>query len=509
MTAVVETSADLVTEPLRTVGPASWPTSFGPGPRWATPRSPERPSFGPSVAKAAELLGGALSPMQRYIADVALEVDPESGELVYDEVIVLAQRRAGKTYLERPLVAWRCGQPEPGHVWMTAQKRAKAVARWLEVSNALLNSPLRGQLRRKVSITNEVLTWRGTGSSFQPFLGSAEDEMHGEDPDMVFVDELWSFDLGQKRRIEQGYKPAWSVKPGQAWLLSAAGTPRSEWLNEARRRGRRSVEEDQRRRVAFFEWGVPEMVDGTPVGQLPDDQLLQLVVDCHPRRDHGLRPAFLADELESMQRPDFLRAYGNVSQSDEDEQGVFTGPQMERAKSGARIPDDARIALGIGVDPDRRDASIGICVRDALGVAVTDERRAEGVRWLAGTVIRLVDQYDVGTVAVVAAGPGRRVADELARAGVPLLRLSQADHAAACAGFSDEFTEGGRPSVTWNGSSDFAKAVVAASAARRPSGIVWESRTGESISALDARTLAVWAHDHMPEPAPVVEPRVW
>lgn len=33
-TGVVETSADLVTEPLRTVGPRSWPASFGPAPRW-------------------------------------------------------------------------------------------------------------------------------------------------------------------------------------------------------------------------------------------------------------------------------------------------------------------------------------------------------------------------------------------------------------------------------------------------------------------------------------------
>lgn len=446
--------------------------------------------------------------MQRYIADVATEVDPDTGELAFDEVIVLAQRRAGKTYLERPLVAWKCGQPAAAHVWMTAQKRTKAVARWLDVTNSLLSSPLRGQLKRKISITNEILTWRQSGSTFQPFTATVEDEMHGEDPDLVFVDELWSFDLAQKRLIEQGYKPAWSVKPGQAWLLSAAGTPRSEWLNEARRRGRRAVEAGQRRRVAFFEWGVPEMVAGVPVAKLPDEQLLELVIACHPRRDHGLRPQFIADELESMPRADFLRAYGNLTQADEDEEGAFTSIQMERAKSGARIGDDARIALGVSVDPDRRDASIGICVRDAAGVAVTDERRAEGTRWVVGAIIGLVDRYDVGVVAVVGAGPARSIADELGRAGAPLLRLSQSDHAAAGFGFVEEFTAG-RPSVTWNGKTEFAKAVQAAEGRRKPSGMVWESRTGESITPLDARTLAVWGFDHAPEPERRVDPEIW
>lgn len=446
--------------------------------------------------------------MQRYIADVALEVDPDSGELVYDEVIVLAQRRAGKTYLQRPLVAWRCGQPERAAVWLTAQRRTKAVARWLDVSTALLNTGLRPRLKRKISISHEVLTWPGTGSTFTPFAPNSEVEMHGEDPDQVFVDELWAFDLEHKRRIEQGYKPAWSVKPGQAWLLSAAGTPRSEWLNEARRRGRRAVEEGRRRRVAFFEWGIPERFGGVPVGELGDAELLRLVIDCHPRRDHGLRPQFIADELESMTRTDFLRAYGNLTQSDEDEPGVFDPAQMEAARSGERIPGDARIGLSVAVDEDRREASIGIGWRNLIGVGVTDERQAPGTRWVAGEVIRLVSGYDVGVVAVVNAGPGRNVADELDRAGVPLLRLSQADWAAAGAAFTDEFGAG-RPSVTWNGKAEFAAAVGAAQLRKVASGVRFESRTGAPVTALDARALAMWAADHAPAPVQVIEPMVW
>jgi hypothetical protein len=453
------------------------------------------------------MLGGPLIPAQRYIADVALEVD-ESGELAYDEVVVTMQRRAGKTYLIKPVVAYRCGQAAPAMVWLTAQKRTKAVARWLDVSNALLNTPLRPQLKRTISITHETLRWVATGSMFQPFTPTGETEMHGEDPDLVFVDELWSFSLDAKRKIEQGYKPAWSVKPGQAWLLSAAGTPRSEWLNDAVRRGRGAVEDGRRRRIAYFEWSIPEAVGGRPVDQLTEDQLLELIIAYHPRRDHGLRRAFIADELADMRRVDFLRAYGNITQAEEAEPGVFGSLVLERARSGARIPETGRIGLGVSVDPFRRESAIGVAWRNPSGVAVTDEKIGEGTRWLVGELVRLVDQYDVATVGVVGSGPARSVTDELVRAGLPILTLSQSDHAAAGARFTDEFGSG-FPSVTWNGSPAFAAAVAGAVARRAPSGIVFESRSGDPITALDARTLAVWAIDHAPEPAKVLEPEIW
>lgn len=481
---------------MTTIGPETWPDSWGPAPRWATPRSPERPTFGPAVARIAEKIGGPLTPAQRYVFDVALECWPGTDELVYDEVIDLEQRRAGKTYKQRPLVAWRCGRGRSS-AWITAQKREKAVARWRDVTDALLATPLRSQIHRKISNAHEVMIWKPTLSTFLPFAPNSEDEMHGEDPDLVIVDEQWSFDLAQKRMIEQGYLPAWSVKTGQAWKMSAAGTPRSEWLNLDRRRGRRAVEEGRRSGIAFFEWGAPEVVGGVPVLELPDDDLIRLVIECHPRRDHGLRPGFIANQLEIMGRVDFLRAYGNITQADEDVPGVFEPAVMERARSGDRIPGEARIGLSVAVDEDRREAAIGTCWRNAYGLAVTDEKRADGTRWAASEIIRLVDAYDVGVVAVVNAGPGRNIADELGRAGVPLLRLSQSDHAAASAAFFDEFTAE-RPSVSWNGKVEFSDAVAAAELKKVPSGIRWESRTGAPVTALDARSLAVWAFDHAP-----------
>lgn len=451
-------------------------------------------------------MGTPLFPWQQYVVDVGLEVLPD-GSWAYDDVVITVPRRSGKTFLIKPVTAHRCGQPHRESAWITAQDGRRAKARWRATTDDLMATPLKSGLKRKIGVGVEQMTWTASGSTFQPFAPQPNG-MHGEDPTLVWIDELWSFSNIQRRFIEQGYRPSFGIVPGQAWLLSAAGTPQSEWLNAERRQGRERVESGQNGRRAFFEWSVPEYLpDGRALTALSDAELAQVVVQHHPRRDHGLRADFLAGELDVMGRPDFLRAYGNITPP-EDEEGAISSEAMTRAQSGDRIPDTGRLALGVAVDPDRRDASIGLAWRNQMGVAVTDDRKAEGTRWVVGEIIRLVDQFDISAVAVVAAGPARSVADELDRAGVALLRLSQPDYAAAGARFMDEISTD-RPSVTWNGAASFAQAVAAAEPIRKPSGLAWQSRTGASITPLDARTLAVWAADHAPEPAAVIDPEIW
>lgn len=447
-------------------------------------------------------MGAPLFPWQQYVADVALEVD-EAGQWVYDEVIVTAQRRSGKTHLIVPVTAHRLGQPSVKRTaWITAQTLKSAVRRWEEIADKVVNSPLRSQVKKNRGNPQE-LRWKATNSAFTPFAPN-EDAMHGEDPDLVWVDELWAFDLEQKRLIEQGYRPAFSVKSGQAWEMSTAGTPRSEWLNQARRRGREAVEQGRRSRIAFFEWSVPERVGGRPVEELPVEQLLQVVLDHHPRRDHGLRVGFLADELDAMGRIEFLRAYGNLTQNEDSVQvgAVFDSERM-RANRAGQIPAGVRLALGVAIDEDRRDAAISVAWRGLDGRALTSYQRAEGTRWARAEVRRLVETYDVGVVGVQSAGPARDLADDLERDGVPVLRLSQADTAAAGSRFHDEFQAG---TVLWDGSIDFSASVAAADPYKVQSGIDWRSRTGAPVTTLRAGTAAVWAFDHMPEVEPVPAP---
>src|SRR5689334_10794972 len=68
-------------------------------PRWGTPRRPDRATLGPRAAEVATLLGTPLMPWQRHVLDVALEVDPETGRLAYQEVDLTVPRQSGKTLL--------------------------------------------------------------------------------------------------------------------------------------------------------------------------------------------------------------------------------------------------------------------------------------------------------------------------------------------------------------------------------------------------------------------------
>lgn len=457
-------------------------------------------------------MGTPLFPWQQYVMDVALEVD-DDGVWAFDQIVLTVPRQSGKTFLIGPLVAQRMLERRTAALF-SAQSREDAEDLWMyKIVPQIVDSP---QLAPVVDWTRGVgnrRMWTRNGSEFKP-VGPNPKKLHGKSPDLVWLDEVWAYPLEVAARLRQGYRPAWSMKPGQEWLSSTAGTADdSQWLNSLRRKGREQVEAGQRSGSAYFEWSTPEIVDGRQVWDLPDSELVPLILEHHPRRDHGLRASFVRSELADpgadRTRRQVVRDFANVTEpSRADTGGVFSDAVMERARSGAKIPGDARIGLGVAVDPDRRDASIGICARDGLGVAVTDDKRRLGTRWVAAEVIRLVDKYDVGLVAVVGAGPARSVADELDRAGVPLLRLTAADHAAACVGFADEFGSD-HPSVTWNGGEEFRKAVAGAMGRRRSSGVVWESKADESIVSLPARTLAVWAFDHAPVPEPVVEPRVY
>lgn len=489
--------------------PADWLPSWGPAPRWATPRTPDRPTFGPAVAKIAKRLGTPLFPWQRYVVDVALEVDPATGHLAYDEVIVLVQRRAGKTVLIAPVTTHRCGRPKiRQQAWLTAQKRDNAVDRWRDAADSIEDA-LGSAVRKKIGNMAEELRWPATRSIFVPFA-PAEDTMHGADPDLAFVDELWSFTAAQQAVIEGGYEPTFSVKPGsQVWKLSAAGTARSEWLKADRMRGRAAVQSGGTSRIAFFEWCIPDRVDGVKVAELDDDRLLEVVLANHPRRDYGLRHDFLASQL-AKGRPRFLRAYGGLDEDESTEETLIPLDALTKAFTKDRIPPAVRVAFGLHVDDDRRETTISAAWRGPDGRALTQVLDSRpGSSWAADRAAKLVRSNDggnpVGAVAIVNAGAARNVADALTRAGVPLLPVSQTDRAAACADLYDGLTAK-VPTVTHDNDDRLLATFRAAGWRRMGGSRVLASNTGEPITVLDAHTLAVWGFDHMPEPTPDLPP---
>lgn len=492
-------------------------------PRWATERTPERPTFGPVVAAVSEAMGRPFMPHQRHMVDVALEVqseaagDPEPGAWAYDDILGTFQRRGGKTAIITPVAAHRARLIKRARMFMTAQNRDKARARFMDVSDDVLASVLRPDVRRKIAQGFEQLRWVESESLLVPFAPN-EDGLHSETPHLVFVDELWAFSEEQARAIRAGYVPAFSTTNGQAWKFSTAGTPKSVWLNQARATGRRAVKRGVRLGTAFFEHGLPDRVDGTLVEKLDGEALVEACIAYHPAICHvpgcsgpaarnGLvvpcphgftvRPAALRSAWTEMGEDalEFLRAYGNRTADDaaKDWRELDKDVWLSRIDA-AGIPAEAPAQLGAWVDEDSADVAVSSGWRDPDGVMHVELIRCEpGTTWAAEYIRDVVRRQRVRVVAVPNTGASRSLAAELVALGVPVLSVSQADVAAACVRHRDQL-EG----TKWKHKYDTASE-AAAGATVRTSGKAWMwLKDGDPVSALGSHSLAGWAADHAP-----------
>ena len=454
------------------------------------------------------MLGKPFFPHQQYVVDVTLEHD---GDLVwaYGTAFWYMQRRSGKTVGIAPTTAVVSSQATPMQVWLTAQKRESAVARWQDATDPLVMSDLGPSLKRWVSNSHENLRWPN-GSKFRPFAPD-EDTMHGEDPDVVFRDEDWSFTLEQAALVEAGYSHAFSVKSGLDIRMSAAGTARSTSMKKSRALGRRAVEAGRRSGTAYFEWCVPEKgPDGRPIIEMPDDMLVELMLLNHPRRGRGLREDFVAEQLDRDRR-DALRAYGGIDNDEAlDDYAVIDMAAMNAARAEQPIPEVARVALAVEVDKDSLQGAVtaGWVWPDGTVQVETLEQRP-GVRWLRDFVVAVVEKQSVGAVAVVQAGPSRGVADELAQAldeGL-LIRVPAEDYAAACKRFRDTLVEQHAaapkpPELRLHDPAGWLwSAVRAAEEQPLRSGLVWRPRSPDvPVPMLGSSALGAWAAVRIPEP---------
>lgn len=512
----------------------SWPSSWGPAPRFRTLRNPLRPTYGPAVARLAELLGKPLLPWQRYVADVALEVqseaagDPFPGRWAYNDVVITVQRRGGKTVLLQPVVAHRAGANERARIFQTAQTRKDGVKRWRDLSDALMTAGVRdssgrlrpylaNQLKRVTGAGAEMLTWLTTGSTLEPFAPN-EKAVHGDEPDLVLVDEFWSMDAAQGAAIDQAVRPTWLTNDGQMWRFSTAGTDASGWYNAARAKGRQAVKDGRQLGVFYIEFSVPDEVGGVKVEDLDDETLLDVVMEYHPRSDLPGMREFLTTELadDEMTRADFLRAYGNHVQTGIARPKLVAPADMARALTRDEIPVEARTGLAVDVDPEKRQSAISAAWRDEDGRALTTVIKCDpGSRWAADETIGIAERNDIPVVAVNDAGPARDIADQLAtylakfdddEQPFVLLRVNLRDYQAACNRWLDGVVPpqeaGGRrpePTLRHDGSPHLIEA-VSGPAYREKSGQSWVFRTRDQpIPALTSNALALWAFDHMPE----------
>lgn len=472
---------------------APWPR-FCPDcpPRYATPRRPDRATYGPVVRLLAEELGRPLLWWQTLVADVALEVDPATGRLAYREVVILTPRQSGKTTLTLPVMTHRGlafgGQQRIG---FTMQTRTLARQHWEDEQLPVLDaSPLAGLFRTRKRLNAEAVLWRPT-ASIQMLLSPTERGGHSKTLDLAVLDEGWALDVA----VEQAVSPTMITRPEpQLWVPSTAGTLRSQWLRGKVDAGRARVLSGIPSTSAYFEWSAP-------VGADPADPATWWA--CMPALGRTVTEAAVQAEFDKMDLDDFCRAYLNwwPDERPHEEWAALSEQAWTDQSDPAGVMRDP-VALAVDVSVDRKWASLSTAGARADGrrqFEVVDHR--PGTAWVPGRAAELVERHEVlggerGAVVVDGGGPAASLIPALAAAGVETHVIGSAEVARACGAFRDDLNAG---AIVHLGQEPMTTA--AAGARTRPcgDGEAWARRGADVvITPLVAAGHALWGYAVLP-----------
>jgi hypothetical protein len=456
-------------------------------PRWATPRSPERPSWGGRIGRIAAILGTPLMPWQQVVADVAGEHD-ERGVPFYREVRITVPRQQGKTTLILAVAVDRClAFDRPQRVMYTAQDRNHARDKWQEQVEIIERSPLRRLVRVRRSNGSERATFR-TGSVLG-ITASGDKSGHGFTLDEAFIDEAFA---QTDDRLIQGFRPAMVTRrDAQLWILSTAGTEDSVFLRERVDDGRARVEADERSGVAYFEWSAPDDA------AIDDPETWRATM---PALGVTISLDTVAADFRTMDAGEFSRAYLNRWAP----KGI---PVFALASWLACLEPTSSIAgslaFGIDVAPDRGSASIAAAGGRADGlvhVELTDRR--PGVDWISARIVELVDRWRPVGVAIDPAAPAGSLIPELMTARVPLVFCTGRAFGQACGALFDDVGAG---RLRHRGQPALDDAVIGAR--RRSLGDAWawaRSADAADPAPLIAATLARWSWSTAPALSPAI-----
>ena len=474
-------------------------------PRWGTPRNPDRPSLGPKLWKVMERLGNKPMPWQKYVSDVALEIDPETGRFAHREVGLSVSRQQGKTELCLAAQVHRALAFPGQNIVYAAQTRNDARKRWEdEFWEKISGSSLAKYARIRKSNGNEAILWPGKRSRMG-ITANTDKAGHGPPLDLGFIDEAFAH---HDDRLEVAFSPAMLTRPmAQLWWASAGGTETSTWLNKKRQTGRALIEalwealaDDPgaaRTSVAYFEWYAPD--------DMPRDD---------PATWRAALPALGYTVTEEIIRSELDKAAGDP--------GGFDRSYLNRTRkavppSDANVPKEkwpglvgekwrpgGDVALAFDVSDGRDYSSIAMASLGEDGrthLEVVDRR--PGTEWLVPAVTRLTRLWKPLAVAVAGRSPAASLVDEMVAAGLrspgqtdpaergDLVVLRQGDQIEACGQIADAIRQGRVAHI------DQAPLTGAVNGARtRRSGDAWTLDRRSSlvdISPLWAATLARWA----------------
>jgi hypothetical protein len=432
-------------------------------------------------------------PWQQHVADVALEIDPETGLLAYDEVVVLVGRQQGKTTLLLPkLVHRHLGFGTAQRTAYTAQTGDKAREKWRDLHVAAIKaSPLKRLVADiRLTLNKERLLWNN-GSSHVPVTPSVSTGGTGDTLDEAHVDEAWAF---VDNRVEQAVVPAMLTRPQHQLVVASTGKKQPEgeplnplfgaYLRGKLRTGRAHVAAGERRGMALFDWTAPLDVD-------PTDPATWWA--CLPAMGHTVTEAGIRSLLTTLGLPTFCAEM----------LGWWPGEQELRwqvipkadwtllADRGQKV--GWPLALAVDVSPNRdmttiAAASAALRPGERPCVEVIDHRR--GTEWVVERLTELVARWRPCAVAIAKSGSANSLAKPLTNVGIEPLLMSVQECAEAYGLFFDAVD---CRELRHAGQQELDDAVSYALKRKVGGAAVWDWASPGDITAVVAGTNALWA----------------
>ncbi len=254
-------------------------------------------------------LGKPFMPWQQLVADVVLEIDPETGRLAYQEWGLTVPRQSGKSTFVEAKAAHRCSATGffggRQQVVYTAQTRQKAREKWEEefVADLEASRDFRGRIKVHKGNGNEHV--RFPNRSKFGLESATEKAGHGTTLDEAFIDEAFAH---QDSRLEQAFGPAMITRLNKqlAWISTAGWLDGSPYLQAKVDLGRLVALDGRRHGIAYFEWSAPEDAD-------PGDPATWRA--CMPALGHTITEEAIRAEFEKARDAgklnEFRRAYLN------------------------------------------------------------------------------------------------------------------------------------------------------------------------------------------------------
>lgn len=373
-------------------------------PRHHTPRDNSAATYGEAVDKVSRTLKGPLKRWQRHAYDVGLELDPVTGRWKYHTVLISVPRQAGKTYgfmsvgLHRTLI-----QPG-GRVWYTAQTGQAARERWVKDCATPAMRTMGKLLKTKLGAGDTRLIVPSTDAQFRP-MPPTGDYLHGEQSDLVGIDETWAHSVAAGTALLQAVVPTMTTRHEighgpQTWYFSTMGDGNSTWWHDMLDR----AIEDPAPGVAVIDYGIGDDVDPTD---------LDAVYRAHPAAGEGLTMKALEDAAESLSPSEFARAYGN--RRTKVTNAVFTSAAIDAATTDKPL-DDGVVHIGVAVSWDHDMTSIVAAgtIDGTPAVEVIESR--PGQAWAVDMVKAIHRLHHPSSIRVDAHGPSGHLAEELTAA---------------------------------------------------------------------------------------------